>query len=130
MEFEGDHLTLVVGDVIPVLRVHDGCPDCHVADEHLVEVAALAMGLGSTRYRRLEVVLCQSLTHRHYVIVEITAHDDWCVGVLSDDIPYDVQDSLRAVLQVLLIPRMEIAVENLDIVVAELQLGPTEICSE
>ena len=64
------------------------------------------------------------------MIVEVTAHDNRCVGVLSDDIPYDVQDSLGTVLQVLLIPRMEIAVENLDIRVAQLQLGPTEIRPE
>jgi hypothetical protein len=120
----------VVGDVFPVLRVHDGCPDFHVADEHLVEVATLTMRLGPTRYRRLEVVLRQSLTHRHYVIVEITAHDDWCVGVLFDDILYDVQDSLGSVSQVLLFSRVEIAVENLDIRVSQLQLGPTEICPE
>ena len=120
----------MVGDVFPVLRVHDGCPDFHVADEHLVEVAALTMRLGPTRYRRLEVVLRQSFTHRHYVIVEITAHDDWCVGVLFDDILYDVQDSLGPVLQVLLLPRVEITVENLDICVPELELGPTHVSPE
>ena len=88
----------MVGDVFPVLRVHDGCPDFHVADEHLVEVAALTMSLGPTRYSRLEIVLRQSFTHRHYVIVEITAHDDRCVGVLSDDISHDIQDSFGSVL--------------------------------
>ena len=120
----------MVGDIFPVFRVHDGCPDFHVADKHLVEVAALTMSLSPTRYRRLEVVLHQSFIHRHYVVVKITANDDRSIGVLPDDIPYDVQDSLGTVLQVLLIPRMEIAVENLDIRVTQLQLGPAEIRPE
>jgi hypothetical protein len=47
----------VVRDIFPVARVHDGCPDFHVASEHLIEVAALTMGLSSTWKRRLEVVV-------------------------------------------------------------------------
>ena len=64
------------------------------------------------------------------VIVEITTHDDRSVRVLSDDIIDDVQDSFGPVLQVLLLPRVEIAVENLDIRVSELELGPTHVSPE
>ena len=49
------------------------------------------------------------------MVIEVPTHDDRCVRVLPDDILNDVQDSLGPVLQVLLFPRVEIAVENLDI---------------
>ena len=57
LEFEGDNQRLVVRDIFPVARVHDGYPDFHVANEHLVEVTALTMGLGSTWKCWLEVVV-------------------------------------------------------------------------
>ena len=64
------------------------------------------------------------------MVIEVPTHDDRCVRVLPDDILNDVQDSLGPVLQVLLLPRVEIAVKNLDIRVTQLQLGPTEIRPE
>ena len=64
------------------------------------------------------------------VVVEVTTHDDRCVRVLPDDILNDVQDSLGPVLQVLLLPRVKITVENLDIRVPELELGPTHVSPE
>ena len=65
-----------------------------------------------------------------HVVVEIATDDNRSIWVLFHDIPYDIGDSLRAVLQVLLVSRLEVAVENLDVLVAELQLGPTEECPE
>ena len=64
------------------------------------------------------------------MVVEVTTYNDRSVWVLFDDISYNVQDSLRAVLQVLLISRMEITVENLDTCVAELELSPTHVSPE
>ena len=57
LEFEGNHQALVVRDIFPVPRVHDGYPDFHVASEHLIEVTALTMSLSSTWKGRLEVVV-------------------------------------------------------------------------
>ena len=51
-------------------------------------------------------------------------------GVLSNDIPDDVKDSFGAVLQVLLLSRVEITVENLDVCVPELELGQTHVGPE
>ena len=64
------------------------------------------------------------------MVVEVTTDYDWSVWVLTYDISDDVQDSFGSVLQVLLFSRVEIAVENLDIRVAELELGPTHVSPE
>ena len=64
------------------------------------------------------------------MVVEVTTYDDRCVRVLSDDILDDVQDSSGPVLQVLLLPRVEITVENLDICVPKLELSPTHVGPE
>jgi hypothetical protein len=64
------------------------------------------------------------------VVVKVTTDDYRSGEVLPDDFSDDFRDSHSSLLQVLLFFRMEIAIENLDIVVAELQLGPTEIRSE
>ena len=64
------------------------------------------------------------------MVIEVPTHDDRCVRVLPDDIFDDVQDSFGPVLQVLLLPRVEITVENLDIRVPELELGPTHVSPE
>ena len=64
------------------------------------------------------------------MVVEVTTYDDRCVRVLPDYIFDDVQDSFRSVLQVLLFSRVEIAVENLDICVAELELSPIHVSPE
>ena len=64
------------------------------------------------------------------MVVEVTTYDDRCVRVLPDDILNDVQDSFGPVLQVLLLPRVEITVENLDICVPELELRPTHVSPE
>ena len=62
-----------------------------------------------------------------HVIVEITAYDYRRTGVLSDNVPHYLRHSCCSVLQVLLLSRLEIAVENLNVLVAEFHLGPTEV---
>ena len=64
------------------------------------------------------------------MVVEVPTYDDRCVRVLPDDILDDVKDSFGPVLQVLLISRVEITVENLDIRVPELELSPTHVSPE
>ena len=54
------------------------------------------------------------------MVVKVTTDDYRSVGVLPNDVSDDFRDSHSSLFQVLLFSRMEIAVENLDIVVAEL----------
>jgi hypothetical protein len=60
------------------------------------------------------------------VVVEVTTDNDRSIGVLSDNVSDNLSDSDGPVLQVLLFSRLEIAIKNLDVSVAELQLSPTE----
>jgi hypothetical protein len=54
------------------------------------------------------------------VVVEVTTNDYRSIGVLLDDVPHHFCHSYRSLLQVLLLSRLEIAVENLDIMVTQL----------
>ena len=64
------------------------------------------------------------------MVVEVPTDYDRSVWVLTYDISDDVQDSFGSVLQVLLFSRVEIAVENLNIRVAKLELSPTHVSPE
>ena len=64
------------------------------------------------------------------MVIEVPTHNDRYVRVLPDDIFDDVKDSFSSVLQVLLISRVKITVENLDICVPELELSPTHVSPE
>jgi hypothetical protein len=89
----------------------------------------LTMCLSARVYRRGEAECPQLLDDVTHVVVEVTTNDDRSVGVLSDNVSDNMSDSDRPVLQVLLFSWLEIAVENLDVFVAELQLSPTEECA-
>jgi hypothetical protein len=62
------------------------------------------------------------------VVVKVTTYDYRSAGVLSDDVPDDLGHSHGPLFQVLLFSGLEIAVENLDVLVAEFQLSPAEKC--
>jgi hypothetical protein len=61
------------------------------------------------------------------VVVEVTTDNDRGMGVLLDDVLGNFDDSLRTVFQFLLLTRLDVAVEDLDSVVANLQLCPTQM---
>jgi hypothetical protein len=65
-----------------------------------------------------------------HVVIKVTTYDYRSIGVLSDDVSGDLDHSFSSFFQVLLFPRLKITVENLNIFVAELYLGPTEECAE
>ena len=65
-----------------------------------------------------------------HVVVKVTTYDYRSSGVLPDNVSGDLDHPLGSFLQVLLFARLEIAVKNLDIFAAELQLGPTEISAK
>ena len=120
----------MVRHLVTVPLTQDDLADCHVANEHLVEVAALAVGFGAGVDCRSEAEAPQLLDDIRHVVIEVTTYDNRSAGVLLDDVPHDLSDSDSPVLKILLLSRLEIAVKNLDIVVAELQLGPAEESSQ
>ena len=84
----------------------------------------MSMGLSATCYRRCEVAQGQCLTYHHDVVVEVAAHDDWGMRVLLDDILGDLDHSLGTVFELLLLSWLDITVEDLNDVLANLQLCP------
>ena len=62
----------------------------------------------------------QLLGEVSHVIVEITTDDYLSIGILLDDVPRNFCHSHGPLPQVLLLSGLEIAVQNLDILVTEL----------
>ena len=120
----------MIRDFVTVPITQDGFPDFYVPCEHLVEVTTLTMSLSAWVDRTGEVEMPQLLDDVSHVVIEITTYHYRSAGVLSDDVSDDLCHSCCPVLQVLLFSWLEIAVENLDVLVAELQLSPTEECPE
>ena len=75
-----------------------------------------------------EIKWPQLLDDVSHVVVEVTTYDYRSAGVLPDDVPDDLGHSYGPLFQVLLFSRVEIAVENLNVFVAEFQLSPAEKC--
>ena len=118
----------MVGHRVAVLLAQNDLPDCHVPCEHLVEVTTLSMGLTTRVDRQCKVERSQLLDDVGHVVVEVTTYDDRSMRVLPDDIPRDFRYPFGSLLQVLLLPRLEVAVEDLDVLVTQFQLGPAEVC--
>ena len=120
----------MVGHRVAVLLTQDNLPDFHVPHEHLVEVATLAMSFDTRVDRQCKVERGQLLNDVAHVVVEVTTDNDRSMRVLPDDIPRDFRYPFGPLLQVLLFPWLEVAVEHLDIPVTQFQLGPTEVRSQ
>ena len=75
---------------------------------------------------RCKVEMSQLLDYVCHVVVEVTTDDNRSIGVLSDNVSDNLSDSDGPVLQVQLFSRLEITIEDLDILAAELQLSPAE----
>ena len=63
------------------------------------------------------------------MVIEVPTDDDRGMRVLFDDVLSDIHDLLRSVLQLLLLPWLNVAVEDLDHMIGDLQLGPAQVCS-
>ncbi len=85
------------------------------------------MSLSATLYRWGEVASCQGLTHHCDVVVKVPADNDRGMRVLFDDVLSDIHNLPCPVLQLLLFPRLDVAVEDLDSMVSDLQLSPTQV---
>ena len=90
-------------------------------------MAILFMGFSSLFHCRREDEGPQLLDDIRHVVIEVTTHDNRSAGVLSDDVPSDVHDPHCPFFEVLLVSWLQVTVENLNIYVAQLQLGPTEV---
>ena len=110
----------MVGDIIVVPITQVDFPECHVPNEHLVEMSPLAMSLRARVDCSSETQRSQLLGDVGHVVVEITTDDYRSVGILLDDVPRNFCHSHGPLPQVLLLSGLEIAVQNLDIMVAEL----------
>ena len=98
MEFQGSLNALVVRDLVAVPRAQDDFPERHVANEHLVEVAALAVGFSARINCRSETEVPQLLDDIRHVVIEVTTYKNRSAGVLLDDVPHDLSDSDSPVL--------------------------------
>ena len=61
------------------------------------------------------------------MVVEVATHDDRGMRVLLGDVFGDVDNLPRSILQVLLLSWLDVVFEHLNSVLADLQLGPTEV---
>ena len=85
------------------------------------------MGLSATLYRWGEFASCQGLTHHRDVVVEVPTDDDRGMRVLLDDVLGDIHNLSCPVFQLLLLPRLNVTVEDLDYMVGNLQLRPAQV---
>ena len=93
-------------------------------------MSTLFVGLSAGFKCASEIQGPQFLNDICHVIVKITADDYRSSGVLPDDVSGDFNHPLSSFFQVRLVARFEIAIENLNVLVSELQLGPTEISAK
>ena len=120
----------MIGDFVTVPRTQVDLLECHVPCKHLVEMSTLPMGLSTRLHCSSETERPQLLDDVGHVVVEVTTNDYRSIEVLLYDVPHHFCHSYRSLFQVLLLTRLEIAVENLDIVISQLQLGPTEVSAK
>ena len=85
------------------------------------------MSLSAWVNSRVETECSQMLNDISHVVVKVTTYDYRSSGVLPDNVSGDLNHPFGSLFQVLLFSRLEIAVQNLNIFTAELQLSPTEI---
>ena len=121
---------VVIRDFVNVPIIECCVDDLDVPREHLVMVATQTMGLSSLLKCSSEVELRQLLDDKSHVVIEVTTEHDRSVGVLKNDSLDDISDPLRTFFKVWLFSRFEVAVHHLYVRVAQLVLGPAEICSQ
>ena len=85
------------------------------------------MGLSATCNCWSKVASRQGLTNHRDVVVEVATDDDGRMWVLLDDVISDIDYLLRSVLLLLLLPWLDVAVEDLDHMVGDLQLSPAQV---
>ena len=79
---------------------------------------------------RVKAERTQLLNDVSHLVVKVTTYDYRSSGVLPDNVSGDLDHPFSSLFQVWLFSRLKIAVENLNVFAAELQLGPTEISAK
>ena len=120
----------VIRHLVAIPIAEDGVGYLYVPCEHLIEMSTLSMCLCPLLNCSSEVKLRQLLDDGRHVVVKVTTEHDRSMGVLSDDIFHDISDPLRPLLEVLLFPWFEVAVEHLYVLAAQLILSPAKICPQ
>ena len=88
------------------------------------------MSLSAWVNSRVETEWSQLLNDISHVVVKVTTDDYRSSGVLPDNVSGDLDHPFISLFQVLLFSWLEIAVQDLDVFAAELELGPTEISAK
>ena len=87
-------------------------------------MSTLVVGFSTRLHCGGEIKWPQLLDDVVHVVVKVTTHDYRSAGVLPDDVPDDLGQPYCPLFQVLLFSRLEIAVQNLNLLVAEFELIP------
>ena len=120
----------MVRDFVAVIRTQHDFSNCHVSCEDLIEMSTLFVGLSAGFECTSKIQGPQFLNDISHVVVKVTTYDYRSIGVLSYDVSGDFDHPFRSLLQVLLISRLKVTIENLNVLVAELELSPAEISSK
>ena len=64
------------------------------------------------------------------MVVKVPTDDDRGMWVLFDDVLSDIDYLLSSVLHLLLLAWLDVAVEDLDHMVGDLQLSPAQVCTQ
>ena len=78
------------------------------------------MGHSATCQSWGEVASCQCLTYHSNVVVKVPTDDDKGMWVLLDDVLGDIHNLSCPVFKLLLLPRLYVAVKDLDSMVGDL----------
>ena len=90
--------------------IHHGVGNVNFSSEDLIKVTSQPVSGTSLIKSVLKVMVVECPIHVVDVIVEVTTHNDGSIGVLTNDILYDISDSLCSFLLELFLPRFEVAI--------------------
>ena len=119
---QNDFQHLVVRDVLHVVLTNGAARGHHVPHEDLVQLSSLLVCLRALLEDASEAILPKLPCEGRELSVEVAADDDWGMRVLIDDVLGDLDHSPGTVLELLLLSWLDVAVEDLHDVVADLQL--------
>ena len=120
LQLEKDFEALVICHSTVKAIIDQRIGNVNPSSEDLVQVSTQLVGDSALVNSVLKLQDIQLSVDVVDVIVEVTTHDNRSAGVLSNDVPDDINDPHCPFFEVLLVPWLEVTVENLDIYVAQL----------
>ena len=85
------------------------------------------MSLSAWVHSRGEIEWPKLFDDASHVVVKVKTYDNRSIGVLWDDASSDFNHPFSSLFQVRFFTELKIEVENLNVLVAELELSPTKI---